>query len=123
MSSERLIAAFEDIARAVGLIDTWVKEAGGADAALRADTQSRSAIERQLLIISEAAIRLHRLDPEAAARLAPSVDWPGVRGVGNYIRHKYDDLDGAIIAGVVGEKLAELRSACASAIRALEKGD
>ena len=119
MSSERLIAAFEDIVRAIDLIDRWVKEAGGAANALRADAQSRSAIERQLLIVSEAAIRLHKLDPEAAARLAPSVDWPGVRGVGNFIRHKYDDLDGAIIAGIVGDKLGALRNACEEAMHAM----
>lgn len=123
MSSERLIVAFEDIVRAIDLIDRWVKEAGGAANALRADAQSRSAVERQLLIISEAAIRLHKLDPEVAARLAPSVDWPGVRGVGNFIRHKYDDLDGAIIAGIVGEKLTELRSACAAAIKTLKNSE
>lgn len=104
MSSERLIAAFDDIVRAIDLIEAWVKEAGGPAVALRADTQSRSAIERQLLIISEAAIRMHKIDAEAPPRLAPDIDWPGVRGIGNFIRHKYDDLDGAIIAGVVGGK-------------------
>lgn len=96
-----------------------MKEAGGPDIALRADAQSRSAIERQLLIISEAAIRLHKIDADASARHAPVVDWPGVRGVGNFIRHKYDDLDGVIIAGVVGERLAELRSACVAAAAGL----
>lgn len=119
MSSDRLVAAFEDIVRAVDLIDVSVMEAGGAGVALAPETQSRSAIERQLLIISEAAIRLHKLDPGAAARLAPSVDWPGVRGVGNFIRHKYDDLDSAIIAGVVGERLGELREACNKAMARL----
>lgn len=119
MSSERLAAAFDDIIRAIDLISAWVKEAGGADDALRADTQSRSAIERQLLIISEAAIRLHKLDAEALMRLAPSIDWPGVRGVGNFIRHKYDDLDGAVIAGIVGEKLGELREECDKAMQTL----
>lgn len=96
-----------------------MKEAGGADDALRADTQSRSAIERQLLIISEAAIRPHKLDAEALMRLAPSIDWPGVRGVGNFIRQKYDDLDGAVIAGIVGEKLGELREECDKAMQTL----
>lgn len=123
MSSERLVAAFDDIVRAVDLIDAWVREAGGAANALRADTQSRSAIERQLLIVSEAAIRLHRIDPEAAARLAPSVDWPGVRGAGNFIRHKYDDLDEAIIVGVVGERLGALRESCMRAIDAPQGGE
>jgi len=55
-----------------------------------------------------------------SARLAPSVDWPGVRGVGNFIRHKYDDLDDAIIAGVVGEKLGGLRESCIRAVDAPE---
>jgi uncharacterized protein with HEPN domain len=121
MSSERIAAAFGDIIQAIGLIEKWVKEAGDQESALAPDTQSRSAIERQLLIISEAAIRLHKLDPELLKRLAPTIDWPGVRGVGNYIRHKYDDLDGAVIGSVVGDKLAELRSACAAAIEALRK--
>jgi uncharacterized protein with HEPN domain len=119
MSSERLIAAFEDVIRAIDLIEAWVREAGGPAAALRTDTQTRSAIERQLLIVSEAAIRIHRIDQTAAERLAPAIDWPGVRGVGNFIRHKYDDLDGAIIASVVGEKIAELRGACVQALAAL----
>ncbi len=98
MSSERAAAAFSDIIQAIGLIEKWVTEAGGPANALRPDTQSRSAVERQLLIISEAAIRLHKLDPLLLKRLAPTIDWPGVRGVGNFIRHRYDDLDGAIIA-------------------------
>ena len=121
MSSERLVAAFEDVIRAVDLIDAWIDEAGGAAIALRPDTQSRSAIERQLLIISEAAIRVHKIDPGELARLAPNVDWPGVRGVGNFIRHKYDDLDSAIIAGIVGDRLGVLRSACSRAIEILKK--
>lgn len=119
MSSERLVGAFHDIIRAIDLIDVWLKDAGGADDALRPDTQPRSAIERQLLIISEAAIRLHKIDPAAPAQFAPSVDWPGVRGVGNFIRHKYDDLDGAVIAGIVGDKLSDLREACVHAIKTL----
>lgn len=122
MSSERLIAALDDIVRAIDLVDAWVKEAGGAAAALRPDTQPRSAIERQLLVISEAAIRMHKVDPAAAARLAPEVDWAGVRGIGNFIRHKYDDLDAVIIADVIGEKLDSLRAACAAAAKRL-RGD
>ncbi len=119
MLSERLKAAFDDILRAIDLIEIWVKEAGGVDVALRENSQSRSAIERQLLVISEAAVRINKIDPAAAARYAPAVDWPGARGIGNFIRHKYDDLDAALIASVVGAKLALMRTACAAAIERL----
>ena len=122
MSSERLIGAFDDIVHVIDLIEAWVKDAGGSEVALRPDTQARSAIERQLLIISEAAIRMHKIDSAAPARLASAIDWPGVRGVGNFIRHKYDDLDGAIIAGVVGERLSTLRGACSGAAKRLREG-
>jgi hypothetical protein len=59
---------------AIQLIETWVEEAGSTDKAILQDLKARSAIERQLLIISEAAIHLGKLDPTAVARLAPSVD-------------------------------------------------
>jgi uncharacterized protein with HEPN domain len=72
----------------------------------------RSAVERQLLIISEAAIRLHRLDPALASSHAPEIDWPGVRGIGNYIRHRYDILDPEIVAEVIETQLTPPRAAC-----------
>jgi len=119
MHSDRIRQALADILHAIGLIEAWVGEAGGVEKAIAPDTQTRNAIERQLLIISEAAIRLHRHDPEVAGRLAPSVDWAGVRGMGNFIRHKYDDLDPEIIADVLRTKLSELRTACVAARKTL----
>ncbi len=71
------------------------------------------------MVISEAAIRLHKLDPTAAARLAPNIDWPGIRGIGNFIRHKYDDLDTSILIDVIRSRLGELRQACAAALDCL----
>lgn len=110
MPSERIGRAFADISRAIDFIESWVAEAGGVDAALR-DAKARSAIERQLLVISEAAIRLDRIDPAFSPSHAPDIDWPGVRGIGNFIRHKYDDLDVQIIADVLTHRLAPLKAA------------
>jgi uncharacterized protein with HEPN domain len=93
MPSERIAKCFRDTLGAISLIESWVDEAGGADKAILHDLKARSAIERQLLVVSEAAIRLDKLDSTAAPRLAPSVDWSGIRGMGNFIRHTYDDLD------------------------------
>lgn len=119
MPSERTAKCFRDALDAVGLIEAWVQEAGGADRAIFHDVKTRSAIERQLMVISEAAIRLHKLDPTAAARLAPNIDWPGIRGIGNFIRHKYDDLDTSILIDVIRSRLGELRQACAAALDCL----
>ncbi len=73
------------------------------------------------MVISEAAVRLHKLDPAAAPRLAPDTDWQGIRGIGNFLRHSYDDLDTAIILDVVEKRLGPLRTACNSAKQALSK--
>ena len=122
MSSERAAKCFRDIIDAIALITAWVAEAGGAEQAILHDAKGRSAIERQLLSISEAAMRLDRLNPELASKLAPEIDWPGIRGIGNFIRHKYDDLDTSIIVDVVRNRLDDLRKACAQAHDTLKLG-
>ncbi len=103
MPSERARKCFTDIVDAIDLISTWVDQAGGVDNAIHHNTLVRSGIERQLLVVSEAAIRLDKLDPSLAASLAPEIDWPGVRGIGNFIRHKYDDLDTQIVIDVLSQ--------------------
>jgi predicted nucleotidyltransferase len=62
---EHIARCFRDTVSAIRLIETWVEEAGGSDKAILLDPKARSAIERQLLIISEAAIRLdNRTQPQ-----------------------------------------------------------
>jgi uncharacterized protein with HEPN domain len=104
------------------LIETWVSEAGGSERAILSDPKTRSAIERQLLVISEAAIRLHRLDTTATDRLAPDLDWSGIRAIGNILRHKYDDIDTAILINVIRNRLTELKAACDTAFTRLNEG-
>ena len=120
MPSWRIAKCFRDALKAIDLIGTWVEEAGGADRAILHDMKSRSAIERQMLVVSEAAIRLDKLDPAIAAKLAPNIDWPGIRGIGNFIRHKHDDLDATVLIDVVRNRLADLRKACVRALAELE---
>lgn len=118
MPSERLAACFQDILTAVDLIQSWISDAGGIPQAIH-NPLVRSAIECQLLVISEAAVRLHKLDPMVAPNLAPDIDWAGVRGIGNFIRHKYDDLDTRIIADVLQNRLVSLHSAARTALAEL----
>jgi uncharacterized protein with HEPN domain len=120
MPFERIAKCFRDTLSAIDLIESWVDQAGGADKAILHDLKARSAIERQLLIISEAAIRLDKMDPTAAPRLAPTVDWPGIRGMGNFIRHTHDNLDTSILIDVVRDRLTGLRQACRHALDTLK---
>ncbi len=120
MPSKRIAGCFGDIVTAIDLILKWVDEAGGVDAAICHNTLVRSAIERQLLIVSEAAVRLHKLASVKTDTLAPDVDWPGIRGIGNFIRHKYDDLDARIIADVLCNRLAGVRAAAMRALSQLK---
>jgi uncharacterized protein with HEPN domain len=115
--SERIAKCFRDVLDAISLIETWVEASGGTGQAICHDIKTRSAIERQLLVISEGS---NPADPTAARRLAPGVDWAGIRGIGNFVRHKYDDLDASILVDVVRNRLIGLRDVCVRAVDTLE---
>jgi uncharacterized protein with HEPN domain len=120
--SDRAARCFAEIVAAIDLMRAWVDQARGVEQATLRDPLIRSATERQLLIISEAAIRLDKLDPEAPSDLASGIDWPGIRGIGNFIRHRYDDLDTAILIDVVANRLEPLRAAAEHALARIEAG-
>lgn len=58
-------------------------------AAFEQDPKTIAAVERKLQIISEAAIRL---GPEAEKR-CPDQPWTEIRGIGNWLRHRYDRIE------------------------------
>lgn len=66
MPFKDLIRSLRDIADAVGLIEEFT--VGMDFAAFREDPKTIAAVERKLLVISEAAIRLGSLRDEAALR-------------------------------------------------------
>ncbi|HEX4157190.1 MAG TPA: HepT-like ribonuclease domain-containing protein [Rhizomicrobium sp.] len=109
-----------DIITAIDLILTWIEEAGGAEEAMLRNPLVRSGVERQILVISEAANRLYGVDPLIAPKLAPDIDWAGIRGIGNFIRHKYDDLDTAILVDVITNRLEPLRMAVERAMARID---
>lgn len=80
-----------DIRDSVGNINSFLE---GMDfEAYYADLKTKSAVERQLQIISEAAVRL-RDDGE---RLCPEIDWKGLCGMGNVLRHAYHRVEDRIV--------------------------
>ena len=81
-----------------------------------ADRKTRSAVERELQIITEAAIRLGN---EADA-LCPGPDWKNIRGLGNILRHVYHRVDDRIIWNAVQEDLPPVRKAVDRALVRLQ---
>lgn len=55
-----------------------------------ADTKTRDAVERQLLVIGEAIVQLRKIRPELAARLGPADQIAGFR---NVLAHAYFRVD------------------------------
>jgi uncharacterized protein with HEPN domain len=67
----------------------------------------RRATERGLEIISEASRQL----PKEMKDAEPNVPWQKIAGIGNILRHDYDEIDPMIIWNIVGESLPFLREA------------
>ena len=55
----------------------------------RSDSKAIAAVERKLQVISEAAIRL----ADQVEILCPGLPWRDIRGIGNWLRHQYDQVD------------------------------
>jgi uncharacterized protein with HEPN domain len=92
-----------DILEAIHHIETFVANMNLE--VYKADSKTKSAVERQMQIISEAAIRLG----EDAERLAPGPDWKGLRGMGNLLRHAYHRTDDELIWNAVQDELPLLK--------------
>jgi uncharacterized protein with HEPN domain len=78
-----------DIRESIDNIDTFLN--GLEFEGYRADLKTKSAVERQMQIISEASVRLR--DGE---NLCPEIDWKGLRGMGNVLRHGYHKVEDRI---------------------------
>lgn len=111
MGAARTRKRIADIIENIGRIETFIQ--GMSRAAFEQDMKTALAVERCLLIISEAAVRLG--DDEAA--LMPDVPWPDVRGMGNHLRHAYDRLDADTLWATIERDLRPLRAACEQALR------
>ena len=64
-------------------------------------------MERELLIISEAAIRLGT----AAESRCPGAPWRDIRGMGNWLRHQYDRVELPVIWRTVEVDMPNLKAA------------
>lgn len=84
-----------------------------------ADEKTVDAVERCLQRISEAAQKLGSYLDD----LYPDAPWKATRGIGNILRHKYDELTDDLIWSAIGTHLPALRRACLQEIERLQSLD
>lgn len=107
----------EDILQSIDHIDDFL--AGLEFEGYQDDRKTRSAVERELQIITEAAIRLG----DEAETLCPGPDWKGFRGMGNILRHVYHRVDDEIVWNTVKQELPPMRKAVSHALRSMSEDE
>jgi uncharacterized protein with HEPN domain len=97
--------SLHDIFDAIEMIEHFTR--GMEFESFRGDAKTVAAVERKLLVVSEAAVRLG----EDADLLCPGPPWGEIRGTGNWLRHQYDRIDLEIIWRTLIEELPPLKAA------------
>ncbi|HEY1995330.1 MAG TPA: HepT-like ribonuclease domain-containing protein [Edaphobacter sp.] len=108
---------FKDILQSIDHIGEFI--AGIDFEGYQEDRKTRSAVERELQIITEAATRLG----EEAETFVPGPDWKGFRGMGNILRHVYHRVNDEIVWNTVKEELPPMRIAVSNALRSMADSD
>ena len=114
MPSNDPLRRFQDILDNIARIQQYT--AGMNCDAFMADPKTYDAVERCLSRISEAAIKL----AEEAHHHCPDIPWPSIRGLGNFLRHEYDRIEGDRIWFMLEDRLPELKAAVQAAVTRLE---
>lgn len=73
-------------------------------------------VERALEIISEAARAL----PDTMTDRYPQIEWNRIRGIGNFLRHEYHQLDTRSLWDIATNKLPELRPVILTMLNQIE---
>lgn len=84
--------------------------------AFEADIRKRWLVERGVEIISEGSRRL----PDDLKQRHPEIPWPKVAGIGNVLRHDYEDIAAPIMWKLVHDDLPVLEAACRAELAAAQ---
>jgi uncharacterized protein with HEPN domain len=95
-----------DIVDAIELMSSEME--GVSLSAFEHDRRKRWLIERGIEIISEASRRL----PDELKARHPEIPWPKVAGIGNVLRHEYQQVAHDVLWHVVRDNLPPLDRVC-----------
>ncbi len=111
MPSEREALRLRDIVDNIDRIEAYVV---GLDiAGFVSDGKTVDAVERCLQRLTEAVIKI---GAERMAVISPKTPVDAVRGLGNMLRHDYDNLDLSVIYLTIRDSLPVLRLDCLKAL-------
>jgi uncharacterized protein with HEPN domain len=105
--------ALEDILRSIEWIEKDTK--GKTFDSFARDRQARQLVERNVEIVSEASRRI----PGAMKADFPGIPWKAIAGVGNVLRHDYEEVAPKVLWDVVREDLKPLKAAVQKMLRGL----
>ena len=117
MTRRSPVASLTDIIEAIELIQSDM--AGVTLDAFEADRRKRWLVERGIEIISEASRRL----PLTMKAGHPEIPWPKVAGIGNVLRHEYQDVAHDVLWHVVHDNLPVLKTVCLDELAAARQAD
>lgn len=104
-----------DIVEASALIRSEMQ--GVTLEAFEVNIRKRWLVERGVEIISEASRRL----PDALKARHPEIPWPKVAGIGNVLRHDYEDVAAPVMWKLVHDDLPVLEAVCRAELVAAQK--
>jgi uncharacterized protein with HEPN domain len=105
----------DDILRSIAWIEQDVK--GIRRATFVADRRLRQLVERNVEIISEATRHL----PAELKSRHPDIPWREIAGIGNVLRHDYEEVVPGILWDVVRADLKPLKQAVRTLLREEER--
>jgi uncharacterized protein with HEPN domain len=106
MAVRSLIPRLTDIIEAIELIRSEMT--GVTLEGFEPDRRKRWVVERGVEIISEAS---RHLTAELKAR-HPEIPWPKVAGIGNVLRHGYENISAPVMWALVRDDLPPLEKVC-----------
>ena len=71
------------------------------------------AVERCIERMAEAMIKI---GADRMAAITPDIPLPGMRQLGNILRHEYGEVDTRLVYAIVMERMPKLREACERAL-------
>ena len=113
MPSSDPIQRLQDILENIDRIEQYT--AGMDSQAFMDDYKTSDAVERCLERICEASKKLGSV----AEDLCPGIPWPKLRGLGNFLRHEYDRIEGDRLWFMIERDIPSLKAAVEAAFSSL----